>query len=830
MMEDKKRIVPITIEDSVKNSYLDYAMSVIVGRALPDVRDGLKPVHRRVLYSMSEMGVTYNKSYKKSARIVGDVIGKYHPHGDSAVYDTLVRMAQDFSLRYPLVDGQGNFGSVDGDSAAAMRYTEVRLSKIADDLLEDLDKDTVDFSPNYDGSMDEPTVLPTRVPTLLVNGTSGIAVGMATNIPPHNITEIITALCFMIDNEDYTEEDILKIVTGPDFPTSGLIMGKKDIISAYKTGRGSITIRSKIIFEETKSGKPVIVVREIPYLVNKASMIEKIAELVQEKKITGITDLRDESDKDGIRVVIELKKGENAEVVLNRLYKFTQMQTSFGFNMVALVDGKPQTLSLLRILQEFIGHRITVVTRRTKFLLRKAEERLHILEGLIKAVENIDEVIKTIKSSKDTPDAKRNLCEKFGFSEIQAQSILEMRLQKLTGLEIEKLQEEYKSTLKDIEYYKSILGDRRVLMNLIKTELEEVRAKYGDERRTVITADIQDFEDEDLIPNTEKVVTMTHGGYIKSSLLNQYTAQRRGGKGKTGAGSKDEDFIERIIVTTNHTRLMFFTNTGKVHYMKVYQLPEVMKDAKGRHISNLLTLEPNEYVASVLALPADIENKYLFFATKEGVAKKTSLNEFSSGRSGIVAIKMREGDEIIAAAITTDEDTVIFTSRDGKTIQFSSTDVRPMGRSATGVRGMALEVRDFVVSMEILTGDPYILSVTTNGYGKLTERDDYRLQTRGGKGIKLCRVSSKTGYVCGAKQVCDTDEVILITKGGKTIRIEASGISKMGRDTMGVKLMDVEDDNEIISFAVFKEGQDNDNSDGRESTLSEGEGTAETEG
>lgn len=829
-MEDKKRIVGITVEESVKNSYLDYAMSVIVGRALPDVRDGLKPVHRRVLYSMSEMGVEYNKPYKKSARIVGDVIGKYHPHGDSAVYDTLVRMAQNFSLRYPLVDGQGNFGSVDGDSAAAMRYTEVRLSKIADELLSDLDKDTVDFTPNYDGSLDEPAVLPTRVPTLLINGTSGIAVGMATNIPPHNITEVISALNFMIDNENYTEEDILGIVKGPDFPTYGLIMGKKDILNAYRTGRGSITIRSRVVIEETKSGKPVIIVREIPYQVNKASMIEKIAELVHDKKITGITDLRDESDKDGIRVVIELRKGENADVVLNRLYKFTQMQTSFGFNMVALVDGKPHTLSLMRILQEFIAHRVTVVTRRTKFLLRKAEDRLHILEGLIKAVENIDEVIKTIKSSKDTPEAKRNLCEKFGFSEIQAQSILEMRLQKLTGLEIEKLQEEYHNTLKDIEYYRSILGNRHVMMSVIKTELEEVKAKYGDERRTEITADVQDFEDEDLIPNTEKVVTMTHQGYIKSTLLSAFTSQKRGGKGKTGAGSKDEDFIERIIVTSNHTRLMFFTNTGKVHYLKVYNLPEALKEAKGRHISNLLTLEADEKIASVLPMPTDIENKFLFFATKEGVAKKTSLEEFSSGRSGIVAIKMREGDEIIAADLTTDEDHVIFTTRDGKNIQFSSKDVRPMGRSATGVRGITLEIRDFVVSMEVLTGDPYILSVTAGGYGKLTDRSEYRVQTRGGKGVKLCRVSSKTGFVCGAKQVRPGDEVMLITKSGKTIRIDVSDISTMGRDTMGVKLMDIEEDNEIISFAVVKEGQDNGNSDGREDTGSEGESGAETEG
>jgi len=823
MSENISKIVDISIEDSVQNSYLDYAMSVIVGRALPDVRDGLKPVHRRVLFSMSEMGVHYNKSYKKSARIVGDVIGKYHPHGDSAVYDTLVRMAQDFSLRYPLIDGQGNFGSVDGDSAAAMRYTEIKLAKIADDLLTDLDKDTVDYAENYDGSMMEPVVLPTRIPALLVNGTSGIAVGMATNIPPHNITEIITALKFMIDNPVYTAEDIIgSIVKGPDFPTSGIIMGSKATMEAYKTGRGSITIRAKILFEETKTGKPVIVVREIPYLVNKANMIEKIAELVRDKKVTGITDLRDESDKDGIRVVIELKKGENADVVLNRLYKFTQLQTSFGFNMVAIVDGKPQTLSLLQILEEFIKHRVTVVTRRTQFLLRKAEARLHILEGLIKAVENIDEVIKTIKASKDTASAKINLCDKFGFSEIQAQSILELRLQKLTGLEIEKLRDEYESTLKDIEFYKSILGNRSVMMGIINDELQEILDKYGDERRTEIAPGLQEFEDEDLIPNTEKVVTMTHQGYIKSTLLSSYVAQKRGGKGKTGAGSKEEDFVERIIVTTNHTRLMFFTNTGKVHYLKVYTLPEAMRDAKGRHISNLLTLEPNEFVASVLAMPAEIQDKYLFFATKDGVIKKTSLDDFRSGRSGIVAIKLREGDEIVTADITTDEDTVILSSRLGKTIQFSSTDARPMGRSTSGVRGINLEMRDELVSMEVLTGAPHILAVTAGGFGKRTPVGEYRLQTRGGKGIKLCRISPKTGYVCGSKQVTENDDVMIITRSGKTIRIEASGISTMGRDTMGVKLMDIGDD-EIIAFAVIKEGTLHGDTDGREGLSGEGE-------
>ena len=827
-MSDTSKTIDISIEESVKNSYLDYAMSVIIGRALPDVRDGLKPVHRRALFSMSEMGVHYNKAYKKSARIVGDVIGKFHPHGDSAVYDTIVRMAQDFSLRYPLVDGQGNFGSVDGDSAAAMRYTEIRLSKISDDLLADLDKDTVDFSENYDGTMVEPTVLPTRIPALLVNGTSGIAVGMATNIPPHNITEIISALNYMIDEPGYDTEGILRHVSGPDFPTAGIIMGSKDIQTAYRTGRGSITIRARVLIEETKTGKPVIIVREIPYLVNKASMIEKIADLVQEKKITGITDLRDESDKDGIRVVIELKKGENVDVVLNRLYKFTQLQTSFGFNMVAIVDGKPQTLSLREILEEFLKHRVTVVTRRTQFLLRKAEARLHILEGLIKAVENIDEVIKTIKASKDTPAAKANLCAQFGFTEIQAQSILEMRLQKLTGLEIEKLKEEYENILKDIEYYKSILGNRSVMMSVIKDELQDVLDKYGDDRRTEIAPGLTEFEDEDLIPNNEKVVTMTHNGYIKATLLSSYVAQKRGGKGKTGAGSKDEDFVERLIVTTNHTRLMFFTNTGKVHYLKVYALPEAQRDAKGRHISNLLTLEPEEFVASVLALPAETDGKYLFFATKSGTIKKTSLEEFKSGRSGIVAIKLRDGDEILTADITTDEDTVILSTKAGKTIQFSSTDARPMGRSTSGVRGITLESRDELMSMEVLTGAPYILSVTSAGYGKRTPVDEYRVQTRGGKGLKLCRVSPKTGFVVGAKQVTDNDDVMIITRSAKTIRTEVQGISKMGRDTMGVKLMDTGDD-DIIAFAVIKEGtihEDSDNNE-REGTGSEGQGGTE---
>lgn len=799
-----KGIINLNIEDSLKDSYLDYAMSVIVGRALPDVRDGLKPVHRRALFAMHEMGVAYNKPYRKSARIVGDVIGKYHPHGDSAVYDTVVRLAQSFSLRYPLVDGQGNFGSVDGDRAAAMRYTEVRLSRISEEFVSDLDKDTVDFADNYDGSMREPTVFPARIPNLLVNGASGIAVGMATNIPPHNLVESIDALVMMIDNPEYSEDDIFSIITGPDFPTAGTILGKEDIYKAYKTGRGSITIRAKTHIEETKTGREVIVVDELPYQVNKALLIEKIAELVRDKVITGISDLRDESDREGIRVVIELKREQMPDVLLNLLYKYTQMQTTFGMNMVAIVDGKPQTLTLKNILEAFLNHRINVVTRRTRFLLDRAEKRLHILEGLIKAVENIDEIIKLIKTSKDTPEAKSKLKDVFSFSDAQSQAILEMRLSRLTGLEIEKLEAEYNETLKDIEYFRSILGNRDILMGVIRDELIEVKEKYGDERRTDIVPAVGEFNMEDLIPDSETVVTITNNGYIKRTLLDNFVAQRRGGKGKSGARSKGDDFAEMMLVTSNHARVFFFTNTGKIHFLKVYDIPESARDTKGRHISNLLTFEKDEKLASVLTLGADDNEKYLFMATKQGVVKKTAVMDFRSGRSGMIALKLREGDEIISADVTTDQDSIFLVTRNGKTIQFSSVDVRPMGRAATGVRGINLEDIDEVVSMEVLTGSPYILNVTEGGYGKCSLVSNYRLQTRGGKGVKLCKVSPKTGLVCGAKQVTEDDDVMLITKGGKIIRLAVKEIPVMGRDTQGVKLMSTDEDT-IISFAIVKE-------------------------
>lgn len=801
---ENKGIVDVSVEDSIKDSYLDYAMSVIVGRALPDVRDGLKPVHRRVLYAMHEMGVVHNKSYKKSARIVGDVIGKFHPHGDAAVYDTVVRLAQDFSMRYPLIDGQGNFGSIDGDSAAAMRYTEIRLTKIAEEMLADIDKDTVDFIPNYDTSMVEPVVLPARIPNLIINGTSGIAVGMATNIPPHNLGEVIDALVFMIDNPGYEVSDIFKIIKGPDFPTAGIIMGVSDIKNAYISGRGGIKVRGKVEIEEQKSGKQQIIITEIPYLVNKASLIEKIAELVRDKKITGITDLRDESDRDGIRVVIEIKKGEIPDVILNQLYKFTQLESSFGFNMVALVDGRPQTLSLVRILDEFLKHRVVVVTRRTKYLLKKAEDRLHILEGLKIAVENIDEVIKIIKSSNDTPSAKINLINRFNFTDIQAQSILEMRLQKLTGLEIDKLIQEYTNTLKDIEYYKSVLSNRKVLINIIRDEFLEIKDKYADPRRTVISFDTEELNIQDLIPDIETVVTITHNGYIKRTPLSLFTSQKRGGKGKSATMSKKDDFVTKLIISTNLSKLLFFTNKGKIHFLNTYELPESAPGTRGRHIANLLSLDGDEYIASAIAITDAAKDKYVFMCTMQGIVKKVAVEEFKSCRSGMIAIKLREGDKLVSTELTCDDDNIFIATRKGKTLQFLSRDIRSMGRTAMGVKGISLTKDDKVVSMEVLSGSPLILTVTSRGYGKCSLIDSYRVQNRGGKGLKLARINEKTGYVVGARQVKMEEEVMLIVKSGKIIRIPVSGIPVLGRDTQGVKLMNTGDD-EIVSIAVVKE-------------------------
>ena len=797
-----KNIQDVSIEDTLKNSYLDYAMSVIAGRALPDVRDGLKPVHRRVLFTMNEMGVQYNKPNKKSARIVGDTMGKLHPHGDSAIYDALVRLAQDFSMRYPLVIGQGNFGSIDGDSAAASRYTEARMARISDELMADIDCNTVDFMPNYDGSMTEPTVFPTKIPNLLINGISGIAVGMATNIPPHNLTEVMDGLLYMIDEENYTEEGLFNIIKGPDFPTSGIIMGKGDIINAYKTGRASIRIRARAEIVEVKGGREQIVITEIPYQVNKSVLVEKIAELVNEKKIPGITDIRDVSSMKGIKILIDVKKGESAEVILNRLYKFTALESSFGFNMVALVGGRPQLLTLENILTEFLNHRIEVVTRRTRYKLMKAEERMHIVEGLRIAVQNIDEVVKIIKESKDTPTAKKALMDRFDLSEVQSQAILDMRLAKITGLEIDKLNEEYEQLKKDIEYYNSILNSKSKLMSVIREEIVDIKTRYGDERKTEIADSIDDIDYEDLIPNDEMVVTITHNGYIKRTLLNNFTAQKRGGKGKIGAANKSEDFVEEIIYTTNKSHLFIFTTKGKVHFLKVYQIPEQSRDSKGRHISNLLNLDENEKIASFLTLPEKDETKSIFFATKYGVVKRVKTVEFKSGRSGIIALNLRDNDEIVTTLLTGDDDKVFLATRDGKTIQFSVEDVRPMGRTATGVRGIMLERDDVVVSAEVVEEARPLLAVTSLGYGKGTDKDEYRLQSRGGKGLKLMKLTSKTGLVVGVRQITpEEDDIMLITKNGKTIRISASEVSVIGRNTQGTRLMNTSGD-EIISFTV----------------------------
>ncbi len=805
-----KNIQDVSIEDTLKNSYLDYAMSVIAGRALPDVRDGLKPVHRRVLFTMNEMGVQYNKPNKKSARIVGDTMGKLHPHGDIAIYDALVRLAQDFSMRYPLVIGQGNFGSIDGDSAAASRYTEARMARISDELMADIDCNTVDFMPNYDGSMTEPTVFPTKIPNLLINGISGIAVGMATNIPPHNLTEVMDGLLYMIDEENYTEEGLFNIIKGPDFPTSGIIMGKGDIINAYKTGRASIRIRARAEIVEVKGGKEQIVITEIPYQVNKSVLVEKIAELVNEKKIPGITDIRDVSSMKGIKILIDVKKGESAEVILNRLYKFTALESSFGFNMVALVGGRPQLLTLENILTEFLNHRIEVVTRRTRYKLMKAEERMHIVEGLRIAVQNIDEVVKIIKESKDTPTAKKALMDRFDLSEVQSQAILDMRLAKITGLEIDKLNEEYEQLKKDIEYYNSILNSKSKLMSVIREEIVDIKTRYGDERKTEIADSIDDIDYEDLIPNDEMVVTITHNGYIKRTLLNNFTAQKRGGKGKIGAANKSEDFVEEIIYTTNKSHLFIFTTKGKVHFLKVYQIPEQSRDSKGRHISNLLNLDENEKIASFLTLPEKDETKSIFFATKFGVVKRVKTIEFKSGRSGIIALNLKDNDEIVTTLLTGDNDKVFLATRDGKTIQFSVEDVRPMGRTATGVRGIMLERDDVVVSAEVVEEDSPLLAVTSLGYGKGTDKDEYRLQSRGGKGLKLMKLTSKTGLVVGVRQIHqDEDDIMLITKNGKTIRIAASEVSVIGRNTQGTRLMNTSGD-EIISFTVVpKDDSDN---------------------
>ncbi len=796
------KIVPVIIEEEMQKSYLDYAMSVIVGRALPDVRDGLKPVHRRILFSMYKTGMTADKPYKKSAHIVGDVLAKYHPHGDSAVYDAMVRLAQPFSTRYPLVDGHGNFGSVDGDSAAAMRYTEARMTKLAEELLSDIEKDTIDFIPNYDESLEEPKVLPSRFPNLLVNGSSGIAVGMATNIPPHNLGEVINGVINLIDKPDISVQELMKTIKGPDFPTGGIIMGLKGIKSAYETGRGIIKVRAKTKIEKMTGGKTRIVVTEIPYLVNKARLIEKIADLVREKKIEGITDLRDESDRNGMRVVIELRRDANPKIILNQLYKHTQLEDNFGVIMLALVDGEPKILNLKEMLYYYLEHQKDVIVRRTRFELNKALDRAHIVEGLRIALNNIDEVIKTIRKSQSTDEARNNLMAKFGLSEKQAQAILDMRLQKLTGLEREKLEEEYKMLLEKIEYYRSVLADEQKVLGIIKEEISVIKDKYSDERRTEISIFEDNLEIEDLIADEDVVITISHQGYIKRMPADTYKSQKRGGKGITAVSTKEEDFVEHLFITTTHNYLLFFTNKGKVYRLKVYEIPESGRQARGIPIVNLLYTDSEETITTVIPVKEFTEGLYLLAATKQGIVKKTPLIEYDSSRKdGIIAINLNEDDELISVQLTNGEQDVILVTRKGMAIRFKEEDVRPMGRTAKGVKGISLDEDDYLVGMEIATADAQLLVVTEKGYGKRTPLSEYRVQTRGGKGVITLRTTKKNGLLIGAKVVKDQEEVMIISKEGIIIRLEVNDISSMGRSTQGILLMRVDEEDEVVALA-----------------------------
>ncbi len=799
-----------TVQDEMQQSYLDYAMSVIVGRALPDVRDGLKPVQRRILYAMYELGNEYGKPYKKSARIVGDVIGKYHPHGDNAVYDALVRMVQDFSLRYPLVDGQGNFGSVDGDSAAAMRYTEVRMAKIAGELLSDLDKQTVETNPNYDGSLTEPRVLPARIPNLLVNGSAGIAVGMATSIPPHNLGEVVDALLALIKNPDLPLERIMEFIPAPDFPTGGILYGLEGVGEAYRTGRGSVQIRARAFIEKAKKGdRESIVITEIPYQVNKARLIEKIADLVRDKQIEDISDIRDESDRDGMRVVVELKKDAVSEVILNNLYKMTQMQVSFGVQLLAIVQNQPRTLNLKQMLEEFLAYRKEVVTRRTLFLLAKAEARAHILEGYKIALDHLDAVIKLIRGSKDPKEAKDGLMGKFALSELQAQAILDMRLQRLTGLEREKILQELKEVKAEIARLKKILAEEAELLRVIATELAEVRDAYADERRSQIVRETKELRLEDLIADEEMVVTVSHTGYIKRNPISLYRAQRRGGRGKVGMGTKEEDFVSKVFVASMHAYIMFFTSAGKVYWLKVHEIPEAGRAAKGKAIVNLLSVAPGEAISSILPVKEFVEEQFVVMATAQGVIKKTDLMEYSRPRAGgIIGLGLNEGDRLIATEITTGKDDVSLSTRQGMSIRFHEDDVRPMGRTAVGVRGIDLEKGDAVVGMEILHAQGTLLTVTENGFGKRTAVDEYRVQSRGGKGVITLKVTDKTGAIVGVAQVSEDDDVMLITDGGKIIRMPVREIRVIGRNTQGVRLIGMEEKEHVSSFARLAEKEE----------------------
>jgi len=804
VFELRGKIKNIEIESEMQDSYLSYAMSVIIGRALPDVRDGLKPVHRRILYAMNDMGMRSNTAYKKCARIVGEVLGKYHPHGDTAVYDTMVRMAQDFSQRYVLIDGHGNFGSVDGDRAAAMRYTEARLSPISEELLMDIDKDTIEFVDNFDSSLKEPSILPAKFPNLLVNGSSGIAVGMATNIPPHNLGEIIDGVIYFIDNPKSTAKDLMKKIKGPDFPTGGIIMGMGGIREAYETGRGRLVVRGRVHQEQPKKGRIQIIISELPYQVNKSKLVENIAELVKTKKIEGVSDLRDESDKSGMRVVVEIKKDAIPSVIINSLYKNTQLEDTFGIIMLGLVDGVPRTLNLPSLIEEYVKHRFKVVVRRTRYELKKAEEREHILKGLLIALDNLDEVIKTIRSSKDVPTARRRLVKNFKLTVIQAQAILDLRLHRLTGLEREKIKSEHKQLVERIKQLKKLLASDELIYGVIKDELQEIKKKYNDERRTDITTDVSDIEIEDLIPEEENVISISHSGYIKRVPATTYRKQGRGGKGVTGTNLKENDFVKHLFIASTHHYIMFFSNLGKVYRVKVHQIPAGSRMSKGKAIVNLLPFFPGEMVAAVIAVKDYGDDKYLIMATKKGIVKKTPIEAYNTSRkNGIIAITIKKGDELIGVEKSNGNDEIIMVSRDGKAIRFSEKDCRPMGRSSQGVKGMKLSKGDEVLSMMVAReteGDLFVL--TKNGYGKRTQLAEYNKQKRGGLGVKTLKITEKKGKVAGAGILKDEHDVMIISNRGVLIRIPAKSISRIGRSTQGVKVINLEEGAEVASYSI----------------------------
>ncbi len=798
-----EKVYPIAIEDEMKNSYIDYAMSVIVGRALPDVRDGLKPVHRRILYAMSELGLAHNKPYKKSARIVGEVLGKYHPHGDTAVYDTLVRMVQDFSLRHPLVDGQGNFGSVDGDNAAAMRYTEARLASITEELLGDIDKDTVEFQPNFDESLQEPKLLPSKLPNLLVNGSAGIAVGMATSIPPHNLEEVVDGLIALIDEPNSTSQDLMKHVKGPDFPTGGMIMGKEGIKQAYATGRGKVQLRAKAHFEKANSGraKDAIVIDEIPYQVNKSNLISNMAKLVESKKIEGIYDIRDESDRDGMRVVVELKKDENDELILNQLFKHTQMQDTVSIINLALVKGEPKILPLKDILQHFVDHRVEVIERRTRFELNKAEKRAHILEGLKIAISNLDKIIKLIRAAKSPEEAKQQLMKQFKLSEVQSKAILELQLQKLTALERHKIDEEYAELLKKIAELESILKSKTKVLSIIKEESLEVKKKYGNPRKTDIVKAAEDIDIEDLIKEEDVLITMSHAGYIKRIPVSSYRAQRRGGKGVTGGGVRDDDdFIEQMFLCSTHETMLFFTNRGRCYWKKAYQIPQASRIAKGKAVVNVLNLSKGEEIATMLQIKNFDEDQFLVQVTKEGLIKKTSLTAYSRPRSnGIQAIKLKNNDELMAAMITDGKNQIFIATKQGKAIRFEEKNVREMGRTASGVRGIRLSKGDHVISSDVVQDKQTALTVTSKGYGKKSSYGAYRVQTRGGKGVINIKATDKNGHVVKVMTVCEEDEIVLVTTKGQIVRSAVNQIRTSGRNAQGVRVIKLKDGHDLAT-------------------------------